>query len=381
MTLRREFVMIAGSGEAAIRSLCRGYGISAKTAYKWMRRYREQGAPGLSDLPRRPHSSPRTTPEAMVEAIVEVRVSHRRWGGRKIRRVLENRGEAGVPSPSTITEILRRRGLIDEEEAARHRPWARFEHDAPNDLWQMDFKGHFAMEQGRCHPLTVLDDHSRFNIGLEACPDERGETVRQRLTRMFRRYGLPRRMLMDNGSPWGSDWDHPHTPLTVWMIRLGVGISHGRPYHPQTQGKDERFHRTLQVEVLNVERFRDLKHCQERFDPWRDEYNTERPHEALGMDVPASRYVPSSRSFPEAPPPIEYAPGLAVRKVQDGGYFHFHGQVFKVSKAFHGYPVALRPTDTDGRCSVIFCSQTIAEIDLRDPDPGEKQTETATEGG
>ena len=151
----------------------------------------------------------------------------------------------------------------------------------------MDFKGHFPTGAGRCHPLTVLDDHSRFSILLQACANERTETVRECLTAAFRLYGLPVRMLMDNGSHWGNDANHPRTPLTVWLMRLGIQVSHGRPYHPQTQGKEERFHRTLNVELLQGRRFADWATCQAAFDRWRGVYNTERP----ALDLARPRYA------------------------------------------------------------------------------------------
>src|SRR6266542_1835993 len=197
----------------------------------------------------------------------------------------------------------------------------------------MDFKGHFATHAARCHPLTVLDDHSRFALGLLACPDQKTHTVQHRLSDIFRRYGLPERMTMDNGSPWGSNADG-FTPLTAWLIRLGIRVSHSRPYHPQTQGKDERFHRTLKLEVLRRYSFPDLNHAQSRFDIWRGTYNLERPHESLTMQVPASRYRPSPRCFPEALPSIEYDSKDLVRKVQNGGEIWFRGHPYKIGNAF-----------------------------------------------
>ena len=151
----------------------------------------------------------------------------------------------------------------------------------------MDFKGHFALAQGRCHPLTVLDDCSRFNLCLAACGNEQGETVQGHLRAAFRRYGLPEWIIVDNGSPWGDGPNTPYTPLGVWLLRLGIGLSHSRPYHPQTLGKDERFHRTLKAELLGGPPFGDLGHCQRAFDRWRIVYNCERPHQALDLDVPA----------------------------------------------------------------------------------------------
>ncbi len=365
MSLRKEFTMLASQNCANISELCRRFGISRKTAYKWLGRYGKAGDEGLQDRPRRPHRSSNRTPEPMEQLALSMRDAHPAWGGRKIKRRLEDMGHEALPSASTLTEILRRNGRLDETESAKHKAWQRFEHDAPNRLWQMDFKGHFAMSAGRCHALTVLDDHSRYSLRLEACANQKGDTVQTRLTEAFRRYGIPERMTMDNGSPWGSDVDHPYTPLTAWLIRVGIRVSHSRPYHPQTQGKDERFHRTLHAEVLKGHVFHDLEHCQRRFDEWRTVYNLERPHEALGMAVPASRYRPSDRGFPETLPLIEYGPGDVVRKVQAKGEIHYRGLVFKVSKAFHGYPVALRPASEDGMMKVFFCQQCIAQIDLR----------------
>ena len=186
-------------------------------------------------------------------------------------------GHRDVPSSSTVQSILRRHGHTADSADVHHQPYVRFERDAPNSLWQMDFKGHFPTSSGRCHPLTVLDDHSRFSVVLHACANERGNTVQTHLTAAFRRYGMPERILSDNGPPWGVDGGHSYTPLVVWLIRLGITPLHGRPYHPQTQGKEERFHRTLHVEVLRNRIFRDLEHVQSHFEAWRDVYNLERP--------------------------------------------------------------------------------------------------------
>jgi transposase InsO family protein len=270
-----------------------------------------------------------------------------------------------VPAASTVHAVLRRHGLIDEAQAAAHRAFTRFEHAAPNDLWQMDFKGHFALRAGRCHRLTVLDDHSRYNLVLAACADERMETVRAQLQRAFERYGMPWRMTMDNGAPWGSVAAHELTALAIWLIRLGIGVSHSRPYHPQTQGKDERFHRTLKAEVLQGRTFADCAEAQCRFDHWRPVYNHERPHEALALQVPAQRYRPSARGFPAQLPPLEYGPGDIVRKVQADGWISVKGINLRLSPALRGQSVALRPTTTDGLYEVYFSHQKVSEVDLR----------------
>jgi transposase InsO family protein len=365
VTLRREFVLLAQTGDSNISSLCRFFGISRKTAYKWLSRFNELGEDGLCDRSRKPLSSPFKSDRCVEDQVVALRKIHTTWGGRKLKTRLEQLGYQNIPAPSTITEILRRRGFIDPVEAAKHKAFTSFEHPYPNALWQMDFKGHFAMQQGRCHPLTVLDDHSRFNVVLQACVNERTYTVQAALTNAFRHYGLPDRMTMDNGSPWGSDRLHDLTPLTAWLIRLGVKVSHSRPYHPQTQGKDERFHRTLNQELIRNWSFRDLQDCQQRFDWFRNMYNLERPHEALGMKTPVTRYKVSQRSYPETLPVIEYDAGDCVRKVQANGEIFFKGNVFRVSKALQGYPVALRPTNDDGVYSVFYCHHKVKDVDLK----------------
>ena len=192
--------------------------------------------------------------------------------------------------------------------------------------------------------------------------------MRSVLTSAFRRYGLPAAMLMDNGAPWGSDHDHPFTAFSLWLIRLGIRVAHGRAYHPQTQGKDERFHRTLKFEVLRHFNFTTLEHCQREFDHFRERYNLVRPHDALGLATPASCYRPSPIPFPEHLPPVEYPPGLEVRKVQAEGWFTYRGRDFRVSKALRGFPVALRQVDlSDSRREVLFCHQVVAFIDLDNP--------------
>ena len=352
MTLRHEFLTLAQVPGTNFSRLCRRFGISRKTGYKWRRRYHIEGVTGLSDRSRRPQHSPHRSPPTIEASVLEVRDRYG-WGARKIKSYLERAG-GGPPAQSTVhASLLRHERVTNSQER-------------PNQLWQMEFKGHFRLgNQERCHPLTVLDDHSRYALCLQACRNEQTATVQQQLTATFRRYGLPERMLMDNGSPWGNDLTHQYTPLTVWLLRLGVAVTHSRPYHPQTQGKDERFHRSLKVEVLTGRVFADFDRMQLRFDEWRHCYNHVRPHEALAMAVPASHYQASARSFPEQLPPLQYGATDQVRKVQIDGKISFHHREFRVGKAFRGYPVALRPTTADGVYDVYFATHRITEIDLR----------------
>ena len=364
---RGEFVRLAGSGTITMAELCRRFGISRQTGYRLRRRFGLEGEAGLSDRSRRPHGSPRRVAEAMAAQVLAVRDLHPAWGGRKIARRLRDLGISEVPAASTVTEILRRHDRLDAAESDRHRAFHRFERARPNELWQMDFKGHFALDQGRCHPLTVLDDHCRYSLGVRACGDEQDRTVRTELTGLFRRYGLPEMMLADNGSPWGSgNSEARYTALGVWLMQLGIELRHGRPRHPQTQGKDERFHRTLHREVLQHNRFADLAVCQAAFDRWRRIYNEERPHEALGLAVPASRYQPSPRSFPERLDAPDYAASDEIRRVSADGYVRFRGRQHKMSQAFAGHHVAIRPTQLDGLWTVYFSRFAVAQIYLRD---------------
>lgn len=366
MSQRREFVGLALQEGANISRLCREFGICRKTGYKWLERFRDEGSSGLSDRSRRPHSSPNRTPASMEQKVVSLRDKHPAWGGRKIHRRLSNLGMKAPPPPSTITGILRRHGRLDPEESRKHRAWKRFEAEAPNDVLQIDFKGHFPLANGeRCHPLTVLDDHSRFSLGLQACTNEQRETVQSQLTAIFRRYGLPKCILADNGPPWGTTPQRRLTRLGVWLVQLGISIQHTGPYHPQTIGKDERFHRTIGEEVLKHQVLRSISHAQERFDAWRDVYNQERPHEGIGMAVPASRYCPSKRTFPETLHPIIYQLGAMLRRVDMKGCISFKGRTYRVGRTLWKHTVEIRPTEEDGVLDVYFSHQKVETIDLR----------------
>jgi transposase InsO family protein len=360
-------VQLASEAGANIRQLCRRFGISAKSGYKWLRRFRAAGLAGLTDQSRRPKRCPRQTPVAASAAVLALRRCHPTWGGRKLRRRLQDLGQPVVPAASTCTAIVRRAGLLSAEASTRASPWQRFERAAPNELWQTDYKGHFATQCGqRCHPLAVLDDHSRFNLVLSAESDERGATVQAALQAAFSRYGLPEALLCDNGPPWGSaDPTCPYTTLTVWLLRLGVRVLHGRPYHPQTQGKQERFNRTLQDELLRQHTWRDLEHCQAQFARFRDTYNCERPHAALQGATPLSRYRPSVRSVPMHLPPIAYAAGTQVVCLRANGLFTFGGQTWYVGRAFGALSIGLRArAQADGQWEVYFCHHRLGRLDL-----------------
>jgi transposase InsO family protein len=363
---REEFVKLALAPGANRRELCRRFGLSRSKGYKWLARYAAEGRSGLSDRVRRPHRSPMRTAAAVEAEVLRIREdSNDAWGGRKIARIMDCNGEPVVPAASTITEILRRHGKLEPGLGEHPGPYQRFEREQPNELWQMDFKGDFAIGGGRCHPLTVIDDHSRYALGVEACGTQQDQPTRERLATVFRRYGLPDAMLMDNGAPWGDSGGGPWTAFGVWLLRLGVRVTHGRPYHPQTQGKDERFHRTLKAEVLRGRHFADLASCQSAFARWRHVYNHQRPHQALDLATPSERYRPSRRCFPEMLAPIEYGPGDIVRKADKEGDISLRSRRIRLGRPFRGEPIALRPTAEDGVFSIHFCTHQIGTVDLR----------------
>ena len=360
MESRREFVGLATAEGANVRELCRRVKISPTTAYKWMGRRGPNES--YADRSRRPQRSPKQTKPEIEQLILEMRDAHPKWNARKIRRLLKDKLGQDLPAASTVGAILRRNGRISSEASQAGTPWKRFEHAQPNDLSQMDFMGHFAIGQGRCYSLTMLDDHSRYCQLLRACANERTDTVRSYLIDAFRLYGLPWRMNFDNGNPWGNSSTDPYTRLTVWLLRLAISVSHSRPFHPQTNGKDERFHKTVRAEAVGTRGFNILEQVQKEFDRWRMIYNHERPHESLGLEVPASRYRPSPRSYPETLPRIEYNEADLVRKVRGNGMFSAWGRNFYLSEAFVGEYVALRPTLDDGVWNVYFCHQRVGQL-------------------
>ena len=366
MDRKLEFVRLAQGGGLRFGELCRRFGISRTLGYRVMARFQAQGAAGLADRSRRPLTSPRQTDGAIETAVLAVRAEHPAWGGRKIAAVLARQGLA-APSASTVTQILRRSGVALGELGGGAPAFIRFEHPRPNDLWQMDFKGHVPLRQGRLHPLTVLDDHSRFAVVLAACADEQTETVKSCLIKAFERYGLPWRITADNGSPWGNGPRDPYTPLGVWLIERDIRLGHSRPYHPQTQGKDERFHRTLKAEALSGPPFESLEQAARHLDRWRDIYNNERPHDALDLATPFDRYRASPRDYRREPEPFDYAPGDQLRRVQQGGHLSFKNRRIKVPKAFAGKAVALRTTANDHIFEVFFRSKSLGAIDLNLP--------------
>ena len=369
---RREFVQLASVPGANISRLCERFNVSRKTGYKWLKRFREAGQAGLRDRSRKPKNSPWRTPAEIEQAVLNVRGKHPHWGPFKIRRLLQNQGMGPVPAASTITSILHRNGCITAEESSKHKPLGHFQRATANELWQVDFKGEFKLTGDQwCYPLTLLDDHSRFSLGIFACGNQRRLTVQEYFRRVFDRYGMPHSVYVDNGNPWGTTHTGVrHTQFTVWLLRHNIEVIHGTPYHPEGRGKLERFHRTFQQELLQDRQFTSMIEAQRQFDPWRQMYNTERPHQALDFDVPASRYEVSPRRFCDQPEDYDYSERFTVRKVNRGGIISLGGKKYWISAAFRGEHVGLSPGEKDGVWDVYYRRFKVGVMDQRQREVG-----------
>lgn len=356
MEQREQFVKEATEGNGTITALCRKYGISRKTGYKWLNRAAE--GLQLCDQSRRPNQQPSKTADELETLIVQMRLSHPAWGGKTIRAVLEAAGVEGLPSDKTCCNILKRNGLIDPAESAKHTAFQRFEKHHCNEMWQTDFKGDFLLENGvRCYPLTILDDHSRYSIRIE--PKVSATDVKSSFIAAFQEYGLPNSVLSDNGSQFAG----AHRGLSTFerfLIDLDILPIHGRPIHPQTQGKIERFHRTFKQEALRTIPI-DMDNAATRFANWRWTYNEVRPHHALGMKTPASVYQPSTRKYYK-PKPYVYDEGSRLIKVNNWGYLRFGSNQLFLSETMADTYVEIRFTEND-KFSVIYRNYIIASID------------------
>jgi transposase InsO family protein len=358
-TQRIKFAIRASSGQESLTALCREFGISRPTGYLWRQRYRQcQRLEELVEHSRRPHHSPAQTAGEKEQRVIALRQQYPDWGAAKLARLLQ-REHLAIPR-ITVHRILLRHGLVRERD--RHRAATRrFERDAPNQLWQMDFKGMPASRPG-CLPLVVLDDHSRYLLGLFETTSTQAEPVARHLTTIFERAGLPEAMLMDHGAPWwsmqsGSGW----TWLTVWLMKQGIGVHLSGYRHPQTQGKVERCNGSLEAAMLRrppaaAQNWRDW------LEQYRQEYNHLRPHQALAMEVPASRWSPSARRFEAQPKPWEYPDPPRVHRVGPNGGLSLRGRFYFVSRALIGEPVQLE--FAENRILVWFCRTLVRELDV-----------------
>jgi transposase InsO family protein len=371
MSIRLEFVAEVLACRRPVAALCAQYGISEKTGYKWLARFRAHGPAGLADAPHTPHSCPHQTPSVQRELLCAARRAHPTWGARKLRAALAATHPTLVwPAASTITTLLDRAGLVRHRPRRRARgalgagrgPAARVA--APNALWTMDYKGQFRTGDGRwCYPLTVVDAHTRFLLACVAHRAPDTHAAQAVLADCFRIYGLPAAILSDNGPPFGA----PRAPrgfsrLTLWLRTLGITPQFIVPGHPEHNGRHERLHRTLKRDALRPPA-PSLRAQQARLDAFRLTYNTTRPHEALDQTPPAVHFVPSARPYPARLLPLGYPTHFLERRVTPAGLVWVHHEDIYISQTFAGYTVGLDPVSPT-QWDVYFAEYLLGAMDL-----------------
>lgn len=358
---RREFAQAALEC-SNFSALCREYGITRRTGMKWKARYEAQEP--LSDRSRRPNSSPTRTPEAVERRILELRAENPGWGAKTLHKVLENQGEQNLPCVRTVNNILRRNGCISPEESQKRQPFTRYEKEKCNMMWQTDFKGEFRMEDNNyCYPLTIIDDHSRFSIKIAPRLSTKNVVIPV-FTEVFHEYGLPDSILSDNGSQFAG-FRKGYTQFERWLMELDILPIHGRIKHPQTQGKIERFHRTMKQELLNHISISNIDDAEVQFGDWREKYNNIRPHEALGMKTPGQVYIASPRAYPEKIQDWEYGGEYHVIKVNSWGYARFDKWQVYLSETMIDKYIEFRPSPDGESFFACYRNFKIAEFNTQ----------------
>lgn len=370
---RVRFVAMYLSGENSLTQLARQFGVSRKTAYKWLARYDLDGWRGLRDRSRAPHSNSRSPNDETVALILRCRMDHPHWGPRKLRSWLETKTPSlDLPAPSTIGEILKRNGLVEKRRLRRRTP--RYEEPfegcvEPNQVWCTDFKGHFKMGNGvRCHPLTLMDGASRY---LLRCHGMSGPTLartRKVFEAAFREFGLPDAIRSDNGVPFAGRGAGGLSRLSAWWVRLGIMPERIDPGRPDQNGRHERMHRTLKQHAASPAKA-NLRQQQRAFEQFRTEYNEERPHEALADLPPARVFRRSNREYPEKEPTIEYPSSCEVRRIISNGRLKWRGHFLYINSALNGEPVGIRQTD-DGIFNFFYGPIRLGHLDERRPGLG-----------
>ena len=350
------------SGAQSLSSICRKYSISRPTAYLWVKRYKNGYS--MEAFSRAPKSRPSQTNIESERVILEERNEHPDWGARKLKAHIERETGVCFPAASTIHAILQRNNQITAEATQAATPYKRFVRERPNDMWQCDFKGNFGLKLGgRCYPLVVMDDHSRFKLSFRAFPGERLELVKAEFILLFRENGLPYSLLSDNGNPWGSS-TLGYTLFEIFLMNLDVLPIHSRPFHPQTQGKVERLNRTIESGVIKrFGPFDDLSSAQICFDAFRNEYNNIRPHESLKYFVPSDVYRKSERLMPETIKSWEYSSDYMVYRVS-GGRLTYKGIRIYISEGFDKEYVGIKQSDNIDIIEIHYRNFLIAEYHL-----------------
>ena len=355
---RREFAEAAKETKN-FSALCREFGITRKTGYKWVERYKENA--DLSDKSRKPFTIANRTPIETEERIVVLRAENPGWGAKKLKEVLERQGHE-IPCVKTVNNILNRYGCISAEESRKHQAFTRFEKEHCNEMWQTDFKGEFRMaDNNYCYPLNIFDDHSRFVIKIAPALSTANKVIPASRS-AFCEYGMPNSVLSDNGAQFAG-FRQGYTRFEKWLMNHDVLPIHGRIKHPQTQGKIERFHRTMQEELLKHTVMENIDDANNKFQLWREKYNNIRPHEALGMKCPAEVYIPSSRAYSDEVSPYEYGGQFHVIKVNSWGYARFDKWQVYLSETMINEYIEFRPNPHGDSFVVCYRNFKIAEFD------------------
>jgi len=362
---RESFVKEALAKAASFAQLCRKYGISRPTGCLWLERY--QNGEGFKDKSRAPFHTANKISSKMEQKIVDMRTAEPAIGAVKIGRMLKDNGERQAPCASTVNAVLHRNHLITREASLAATPHKRFEKETANVMWQCDFKGHYGLLGGtRCHPLSILDDHSRYCICADAKDNERLADTAESFKSCFRLYGMPKILLCDNGNPWGASQSGGVTLFEVWLMELGILTIHIRARHPQTQGKIERFNGSFKQERLNFYIPSDLADADRQRQEYREFYNQSRPHHALGLDTPQQHYRPSERLYPQKIHDWAYDGDYEFRKIKDSGYLTYGGQGYFLSESYTGKSIAIKHSSIDGFVNLFFRQFKIGRINLKE---------------
>jgi len=359
MEERIRFISLALQERVNFSRLCSDFGISRPTGYLWLNRYRASGSfASVVELSRRPYHVPNKTSEEHERQVIALRRQYG-WGARKLRELLLR--DSLDMKVATINRILKRNGLVKTKDS--HRPaLKRFERERPNELWQMDFKGDYSLTSGRCYPLSILDDNSRFAIGLYALQRQDTDTVYNCLVQAFESCGVPDAMLMDHGIPWwGNSNHHGLTRLSVNLINQGIKLYFSGIRHPQTQGKVERFHKTLKDRVFHYGQPSTITGWKRLLEFVLDEYNNVRPHEALDMATPIERYQPSRKAYNPNPPQWEYPSGSIVKQLNTQGCLDFNGKRYFVCESLAEQKVRIE--QIENKLIVSYRKMYIREIE------------------
>ena len=368
MDLRMQFVTEWQTGCYTMSELCADYRISRKTGYKWVTRYELTGARGLHDQSRRPHETPRATASAIVDALTALRRRHPRWGAKKLLTVAA-RHDPTVPWPSrsTVCHLLAAHGLVVRRRRRAARapiPSSLAPIAAANDVWTTDFKGEFRTGDGRyCYPLTLRDAFSRFVLRCDALLHRTHDATQRRFERAFADYGLPTRIRSDNGGPFASPGLAGVSRLSVWWMRLGIVPERIAPGHPEQNGSHEQFHSVLKAETARPPAAHAAAQ-QRRFARFCVEYNQDRPHEALALQAPASRYQASRRPLPARLPPLDYPAHLEIRRVASNGCISWRSEPLFIATALDGQDIALEEVD-EGLWTIRFATVALGRYDER----------------